>query len=550
MFNSITIAQRLWFWALLASLLFFVAVALGWHGLYQARSSLKQVHDERLNALQTFAEVRQRLDDNRRLVLLAFQYDPKGTLVLAHERPVAVQLDAIDANSRAIAGLWKTYLAGPLSERETALAKAFSSSYEEWLVELDSVAASLRLDDFRSDGMLSFLQVGMPLGEQASQALDQLQSYQRERTAQDYQAAEKRYRIALGAYLALAVLGVLAGSATALSTLRRLRLAFGVASEALRTIADGDLSRRVPELGRDEFGLMLRDVAQMRDNLHRLIAEMREQVERLGIEARQMAGAAAGASQASERQAEALASMSAAVQQLSLSIDAVESHADDSRHLTEESAGRSGESAGFIREMAEEMQRISQVVTETASQLRELEACSGDINGVLGVIKEVAEQTNLLALNAAIEAARAGEQGRGFAVVADEVRLLAQRTGRSINEIGGTVGRIQDGMRDVAVSMELAVRRVGDGVNLAGKAGGSVAQIRLGTEQVIRAVDDIGKVLKSQVAATREIAQQVKGVSAGTGELAANAGRSAAAAADLDRLAVSLERLSARFTIA
>ena len=89
--------------------------------------------------------------------------------------------------------------------------------------------------------------------------------------------------------------------------------------------------------------------------------------------------------------------------------------------------------------MTAEMQGISEVVTETAHQLRELEAFSADISGVLKVIREVAEQTNLLALNAAIEVARAGEQGRGF-VVADEVRLLAQRTGRSIVEIGGTVG--------------------------------------------------------------------------------------------------------------
>lgn len=549
MLNRITIAQRLWLWALLASLLFFVAVALGWNGLYQARNSLKQVHDERLQALQNFAEIRQRLDENRRLVLLAFQFDPGGSLLLAHDRPVGVHLDAIEANNKSIDTLWQAYAGAVQSDAERALVEAFSSSYQQWLEELDSVVASLRLEDFRSDGMLSFLRVGMPFGEQASESLNQLQTYQREATAQDYLAAESRYRLTITGYLVLAVLGALAGSLTALSILRRLKWAFGVASDSLQAIAAGDLSRPVPQLGDDEFGRMLRDVALMRDNLHRLIAEMREQVQRLGVEARQMAQSASNASEASYRQAEAVNSMSVAVTQLSQSIDEVQSHAGASRRITEESAGRSEESEGFIRDMAAEMQRIYVVVTDTAQQIRELEVFSADISGVLGVIQAVAEQTNLLALNAAIEAARAGELGRGFAVVADEVRLLAQRTGRSIVEIGGTVGRIQNSTREVVASMEVAVQRVQDGSSLAAKAGGSVTQIRLGTEQVIRAVDGIGTVLKAQVTATREIARRVEGVSVGTGELSANAGRSALAAADLDRLASSLDQLSARFTI-
>lgn len=550
MFDKITIAQRLWFWAVLASLLFFIAVALGWHGLYQARNSLKQVHDERLQALQTFAQIRQLLDENRRLVLLAFQYDPEGSLVLAHDRPVSVQLDAIAANNQSITDRWSAYTQTAMSETEQGLVQQFNTAYDEWAIELDAVMASLRLQDFRTDSMLSFLQAGMPFGQQASEALDQLQAYQRLQTAKDYQAAEGRYRLSVSGYVLLAILGALAGGVTALTTLRRLKRAFRLASASLQAIAAGDLSKPVPVLGQDEFGLMLRDVALMRDNLHGLVAQMREQVQRLGVEARQMAQAAGNASVASDQQAEAISSMSAAVEQLSRSIDEVENHAGASRRITEESAGRSGESEGFIRDMASEMQRIAEVVTETAQHIRELEGFSEDISGVLEVIKTVAEQTNLLALNAAIEAARAGEQGRGFAVVADEVRLLAQRTGRSIAEIGGTVSSIQQGTREVVASMEVAVQRVQGGATLAGKAGESVAQIRQGTEQVIRAVDDIGFVLKGQVEATREIAQRVEGVSLGTMTLSQNAGRSAEAAADLDRLATRLDQLSARFTIA
>jgi len=546
MLNRITIAQRLWFWAALASFLFYSAVALGWHGLYQARDSLRVVHDQRLRALEDFAEIARRLDENRRLVLLAFRYDPSGQLVRAHERPVGVHLDAIEANNEAIAGLWAQAATWP---GEQSHVEAFEAAYTEWLLELDSVLASLRLDDFRSDGMVAFLGLGMPLGEQAMRALDGMRQAQRALTEQDYRAAERRYQWVVMAYLALAVLGVVAGGLTAFSVLGRLRRAFAVASDSLGAMAAGDLSRPVPQLGHDEVGSMLRDMAVMRDSLRGLIAAVREQMQRLEREAGQMAEVASGSSVATQQQAAAVDAVSRLVMELSHSIERVETHAQATRRITEESARRSAESEGVVRAMGDEMQGISEVVADTARHIRELDALSGDISSVLGVIRGVAEQTNLLALNAAIEAARAGEQGRGFAVVADEVRLLARRTGNSVADVGDIVARIQNGTQDVVRSMDRTVQRVRDGVGLADKAGTSIAQIRQGTERVIEAVGGIGDAVQAQAEAMREITERVEEVAGGTRELSQSAERGAEAAADLERLAAELARLSARFIV-
>uniref|UniRef100_A0ABX1PNY2 HAMP domain-containing protein n=1 Tax=Aromatoleum anaerobium TaxID=182180 RepID=A0ABX1PNY2_9RHOO len=548
--NRITIAQRLWLWALLATSLFFAAVGLGWHGLYEARESLRTTHEVRFATLQRLDVIQKTLHANRRLVLLAFQLDPEGSLASAHSQSLQYYLDAIDRNTAETGRLWAEYSNRIADAEERTLATAFDESYRVWLEELDAVTATLRIGRFHLSYMTSFVAAGESAGEAASRAIEELYAHQARATAADYRAAETRYRMTISVYLALAVIGVLLGSLTAFSTLRRLRNAFRVASNTTKSIAAGDLSQTVPILGCDELGQLLAEVSVMRDNLHRLVDDLRRQVEQLGAKANDLNAVAANASSVASEQAEAVRGMSTAAAGLTRSIDQVESHVSASLRITAEAAGHSGESAAYIHSLAEEFRSVAEIVMHTAERVRETEAFSKQIGSIVHVIREVAEQTNLLALNAAIEAARAGDQGRGFAVVADEVRKLAERTSNATTEITTTIGNIQAGSRAAFSGMEAAVARVQDGAVLAGKAGESVAGIRAGTERVIRAVGDIGGVLNEQAAATREIARRVDGVSEGTSELSASAAHCAASAAGLDALAKTLDMLSARFRLA
>jgi methyl-accepting chemotaxis protein len=550
MFKAITIAQRLWLWALLATLLFVMAVVLGAYGLHQARDSLRAINEDNLATLLIFGDIEHRLDESRRLVLLAIQHDPEGPLMSAFDRPVEVTLGAIEGNDRSLAEVWASYRQRSLSDEEQQAADAFDKHYQAWSEELAILLESLRAGDFRLSGILSFLRMAEPEGNAAVAELGKLQALQKADAAQAYETAQRRYRSTLLAYLVLAMVGGLAGSLTAFSTLRRLKRAFAQAAASVRAIASGDLLQPIETKGGDEFAMMLCDIALMRDGLHGLISQMRELVQRVGREAGHMAESAELSSLATQQQADSVRGISRTVENLSGAIDEVENHVGVSRSITQHSAVRSGKSEAFIRDMAQEMNRISDVISDTTVHIRELEGYSGEISHVLNVIRSIAEQTNLLALNAAIEAARAGEAGRGFAVVADEVRLLAQRTASSIGEIDLTVQRIQDGTLAVVDGMGRVVSRVRDGVSLAHEAGDSVAQIRSGTDDVIRSVDTIATVITEQVRVTREIVTRVESISNDTGALSANAERSAMAASDLEQLARELDQLSARFKVA
>ncbi|MDX5364748.1 MAG: methyl-accepting chemotaxis protein [Pseudazoarcus pumilus] len=543
----LSLSQRLWIWAGLATLIFYVAVGLGLHGLQAARNSLHTVLHDRLVPIQQLDEIGYRLNENRRIVVLAHLALKRNDLGAT---PPEVHLDSIARNRDEIDRLWSGYLQTRLDDAERGLARHFETARDAWLARLGEAVGAIRegrSDDWTLD---AFIEASNIEGEQTILALRALTDHQAQATAAEQQAAEQRYQSTLWVFITLIVTGAVAGTLTALFTLRRIRRGLRVAVEAARSIARGELARPVPASGRDEIGELLAELSVMRTNLHELVSEVHTEVGALNLEARQLTGIAAEASQVSQQQAEAAASMAAAVEQLSVSIDAVEGHAEDSRQITEDAAQRANLSAGVIQQTATDMQLIAHTVAETAEGIRSLEAQSQQIGAIVKVIHDIADQTNLLALNAAIEAARAGEQGRGFAVVADEVRKLAERTASSTTDITQMIERIQHGTRLAVTHMETSLSQVGDGVTVAQQAASSVADIQHGMTQIRLAVEEITAALREQVAATHEISARVSSVSLGTEQVSASAAASARSASTLNELARILETLTARFHVA
>jgi aerotaxis receptor len=549
LFGRLRIAARLWLMAGLSALLFVIAVAMGWQGLNNARHALKSVYEDRAVPLLDLSAFNSIMKENYAEVLRGFQHDPQGQLHAVHDHPTSLHVEAVKKRAGELDALWAKYMATYLTDEEKVLAADFSDKRKAWTGKLGVAVAALEAGDYSAATMSAYLKAGREEGAAAEQAMTKLMAYQGEVAKAEFEAAEsayERYEVIFSLLFLVGLTGVLS---LAFLTVGHITRSLREAGQAADAIAAGDLTKPMPRAGEDEIGQLMAKLSVMRNALHELIASISQNMQALAGAATELSGSAASSAHTTEMQAEAASSMAASVEQLSVSIDQVEEHAREARNVTQESSAKSSEGGRIIHDAAEEMKRIAEAVNSTAGTIKDLEGYSDQISSIVQVIKDIADQTNLLALNAAIEAARAGEQGRGFAVVADEVRKLAERTGNSTQEIGAMIGKIQHGTQRAVQEMEAGVERVNEGVNLAHRAGDSVTGIRDSAGLVTHAVDDISLALKEQTVAARDIAQKVERIAQGSEENSAAVAQTAASAHRLEQLAAELNALASRFRI-
>ena len=299
----------------------------------------------------------------------------------------------------------------------------------------------------------------------------------------------------------------------------------------------------------DEVGQLARSFKATMDELRRVIREVHDSATAVASASTEISSSteqmAAGASEQTSQAAE----VASAVEEMTKTIIENSRNASDTAETAKQAKHAAEQGGLVVDETVEGMKRIADVVKQSASTVQELGKSSDQIGEIISVIDDIADQTNLLALNAAIEAARAGEQGRGFAVVADEVRKLAERTTKATKEIALMIKKIQTDTKDAVVSMEQGTLQVDEGIKLADKAGASLHEIVGISQKVTDMVTQIAAASEEQSRASEEISKNVEGISTVTGETAQATQQIARASEDLNRLTENLQQLVGRFKL-
>ena len=282
--------------------------------------------------------------------------------------------------------------------------------------------------------------------------------------------------------------------------------------EHLNALVNGDMTAQVEISARDEMGEILCAVQSVKVLLGAVIDQNVSMTRSVDKRAKQLAHTVTSVEQSAASQVTAAAQMADTMEQMSHSIEQVAQNTLEVKQISEHSKELADTGGETVQRVVADMARISDAVQVAAQAIQELGAKSSQIQGIVKAIKEIADQTNLLALNAAIEAARAGEQGRGFAVVADEVRSLAEKTAQATQQIAGMTSEIHQSTQHAVTEMSTVVTMVQAGSQLAEQAGVAIVGINQGAAKVMRGVEDIVASINQQSQASRDISGHVEQV--------------------------------------
>ncbi|MCW8109844.1 methyl-accepting chemotaxis protein [Alteromonas ponticola] len=337
--------------------------------------------------------------------------------------------------------------------------------------------------------------------------------------------------------------------ATAIPIVHNLRSGVIDVVNSLRDIAqeDGDLTVRIKTSSKDEIGELVHWFNQFVAKLQGVVRDIGQSAKPLSDLAQNLNQVSGHTRQTINAQQRSAEEAKHAVENLTLSVNEVAGSAADAAEAASDASSASGEGQRVVNATVTSIQNLANSVQETAEVIRKLESDSNQVGAVLDVIKGIAEQTNLLALNAAIEAARAGEQGRGFAVVADEVRTLASRTQQSTEEIQHTIEQLQSAARSAVTVMGRGTELAGSSVQEANKAGSSLTVINDTISRITQMNDQIANATGEQQSVARRISENVDDINRRTDDTAESAEKLASVSQSLEQLAKDFARIMQQF---
>ena len=549
MLSNITIKARL---ILLVSAVMVVVLfnqAASYTGLAQLQSSTQDIAERRIHLIRTVNRIMIIWQEQRSELYAALQHDPNYKYASLQDHPVSKHLEKILENRAKVSEYFDELEKNTHSESGKKLLKELNDARHAWVnegmnPELEAIKGGhyeevervllTKIDPLLNAAIEKGRAVAAHEDESAKQALEQAIS----------SAHNAELLMLVGTLVALLV-----GIGLGYSIISGIVRSTGDMSTAMAsTVTDGDLTRVVPVHGSDEVAKSAKAFNMLMGSFRQTIRQVHDSANTVIATATQLATSSAQITQGSQTQSEAAAATAAAVEEITVSINAVSANTEEVRKLSEQSLQQTRQGNQSVTEMIGEIQSVQDAVNQIENSVKEFVESTRAIAGMTQQVKDIADQTNLLALNAAIEAARAGEQGRGFAVVADEVRKLAEKSAQSASEIDQVTNllnqksthveaTVQGGLRSLLATQE-HVSRVSA---VLAEAGDSVTKSSAG-------VNDIAASVSEQSLASTEIARNVEKIAQMSEENHAAVNSNSQDIVRLEKLARDLQTAIGRFT--